>query len=377
MKRIYLLLSCLALTVLSCSRSIHPTVSQQDWGTVDGTPVFLYTLTNSNGVVVKITNYGGIITEFHAPDRNGKMENIVLGLNSLEAYLKGHPAFGCIVGRYINRIGGAKFTLDGVEYQLAKNSNGRHNIHGGRKNFYTKVWEGATSSDSESATLSLTYLSPDMEEGFPGNLKVKVDYILTNDNELRMEYTATTDKPTVVNLSNHSYFNLSGAQESVLDHEIRIYADEFIPTDKDLIPTGEILSVEGTPLDVRNWTQIGERMELLPNGFDNSYCVNGKSGEEPVLIAELRHPESGRTLKTYTTQPGVCFYTAKGLNTKRNTVHGIPYGSSWGACLETQHHPDSPNHDNFPSTVLRPGETYREVTVYQIYFPVTNRSRFR
>lgn len=357
---------CLTMVMSACSEKVSPTVSQENWGTVDEKPVYLYTLTNSNGVMAKITNYGGIITEFHAPDREGNMENIVLGLNSLDAYLKGHPAFGCIVGRYINRIGGAKFTLDGVEYRLAKNSNGRHNIHGGRKNFYNQVWEGATSVDSESATLSLTYLSADMEEGFPGNLQVKVDYILTNDNELRIEYTATTDKPTVVNLSNHSYFNLSGAKESVLDHEVRIYADEYIPTDGDLIPTGEILSVEGTPLDVRQWTRIGARMEQLPGGFDNSFCVKGKSGEKPVLIAELRDSKSGRMLKTYTTQPGVCFYTARGLNTRRNTVHGTPYGNSWGACLETQHHPDSPNHDNFPSTVLRPGETYHEVTVYKL-----------
>ena len=366
MKQIHIILFCLAAILVSCSSKNHPTVSQQDWGTLDGQPVYLYTLTNSNGVMLKITNFGGIITEFHAPDRDGKSDNIVLGLNSLEAYKKGHPAFGCIVGRYINRIGNAKFTLDGTEYQLTKNSNGKHSIHGGHKNFYSKVWEGTTSCNNETATLSLSYLSADMEEGFPGNLKVKVDYILTNKNELRIEYTATTDKPTVVNLSNHSYFNLSGASESVLNHEVRIFADKYIPTDQDLIPTGEIANVEGTPLDVRAWTRIGDRMSQLPNGFDNSFCVKGKNGEEPVLIAELRDPKSGRILKTYTTQPGVCFYTAKGLNTQKNTVHGTPYGSSWGACLETQHHPDSPNHSNFPSTVLRPGETYHEVTIYQI-----------
>lgn len=367
MKKKLLMAFCLCIIMATaCTAEVKTTVSQQDWGTVDNKPVYLYTLTNKNGVTVKITNYGGIITELYAPDRDGNMENIVLGLNSLGAYLKGHPAFGCIVGRYINRIGEAKFTLDGVEYQLAKNSNRKHNIHGGRKNFYHQVWEGTTSNDVESATLSLDYLSVDGEEGFPGNLQVRVDYILTNDNELQIEYTATTDKPTVVNLSNHSYFNLSGGKESVLNHEIRMDADEYIPTDADLIPTGEIASVEGTPLDVRNWTRIGDRMEQLSNGFDHSFCVKGESGREPVLIAELRDPKSGRVLKTFTTQPGVCFYTAKGLNTKRNTVHGIPYGSSWGACLETQHHPDSPNHDNFPSTVLRPGETYHEVTIYKL-----------
>ncbi len=348
----------------ACSEGNTPTASQQEWGTIDGKSVYLYTLTNSNGVTAKITNFGGIITELETPDRNGSMESIVLGLNSLDAYLKGHPAFGCIVGRYINRIGGASFTLDGTEYLLAKNFKRKHSIHGGHKNFCSQVWEGTTMTTDNSATLSLAYLSPDMEEGFPGNLQVRADYILTDNNELRIEFTATTDKPTVVNLSNHSYFNLSGARKSVLGHEVRILADEYIPTDEDLIPTGEIATVENTPLDLRKRTLIGDRMDQLPNGFDNSYCVNGKSGEEPVLIAELRDPESGRTLKTYTTQPGVCFYTGKVLNVKHNTTHGTPYGSSWGACLETQHHPDSPNHPHFPSTVLRPGETYHEVTVY-------------
>lgn len=366
MKLKSLIILCLTLAVAGCSESVRPTVSQEEWGSVEDSTVYLYTLTNSCGTVLKITNYGGIITEFVTPDRNGKMENIVLGLNSLDAYLKGHPAFGCIVGRYINRIGGASFTLDGTEYQLERNANGRHNIHGGRRNFYTRVWEATTSTDRTSATLSLSRLSADMEEGFPGNLQVKVDYTLTNDNELRIDYTATTDKPTVVNLSNHSYFNLSGAKESVLDHEIRILADEYIPTDADLIPTGEIASVQGTPLDLRQPTRIADRMEQLPGGFDNSFCVGGKEGEAPVLIAELYHAKSGRCLKTYTTQPGVCFYTAKGLNTKHNTVHGIPYGSSWGACLETQHHPDSPNHSHFPSTVLRPGQTYRQTTIYKL-----------
>lgn len=368
MKQRIALILCLCLTALLTvsAQAKRPTATQMYWGNTDGKPVFLYTLTNANGMTAKITNYGGIMTEFYAPDRYGKLEDIVLGLNSLDAYLKGHPAFGCIVGRYINRIGGAKFTLDGTEYQLTKNFNGRHSIHGGRKNFYCQVWDGNISCDAESATLSLTYLSADMEEGFPGNLQVKVDYILTNRNELRIEYTATTDKPTVINLANHSYFNLSGGKESVLDHQVRIFADQYIPTDDDLIPTGEILSVKGTPLDVRNWTRIGDRMAELPNGFDNSYCVKGKEGQEPVLIAELWDAKSGRILKTFTTQPGVCFYTAKGLNTRQNTAHGTPYGNSWGACLETQHHPDSPNHANFPSTVLRPGETYRQTTIYQL-----------
>lgn len=367
MKQLLTIVLCLCSTLLLVANPTKnkPTVSQVDWGTVDGKSVYLYTLTNSNGLQAKITNFGGIVVELYAPDKEGQMDNIVLGLDSLESYLKGHPAFGCIVGRYINRIGGAKFTLDGVEYQLTKNSNGKHSIHGGRKNFYTQVWNGVASCNKKGATLSLSYLSADGEEGFPGNLQVKVEYTLTNNNELRIDYTATTDKPTVVNLSNHSYFNLSGAKQSVLNHEVRIFADEYIPTDEDLIPTGEISSVSGTPLDVRQWTRIGERMEQLPHGFDNSYCVKGNNQKKPVLIAELRDPQSGRMLKTFTTQPGVCFYTARGLRIRAHTAHGTPYGNSWGACLETQHHPDSPNHDNFPSTILRPGETYHQVTVYK------------
>lgn len=360
------LIVILSLAFSACGETVKPTVTCQDWGTIGETPVYLYTLTNSNGITVKITNYGGIITEFLAPDAEGCMENIVLGLDSLASYRRGHPAFGCIVGRYINRIGGARFTLDGVEYHLTANADGKHCIHGGRDNFYSKVWDGSTSSDSRSATLSLTYLSADKEEGFPGNLQVRVDYTLTNSDELRIEYTATTDKPTVVNLSNHSYFNLSGAKNSVLDHEVRIYADQYLITDMDLIPTGEIAEVDGTPLDLRDWTRIGDRMEQLPAGFDNSFCVDGRNDAESVLVAELRDPESRRTLQTYTTQPGMCFFTAKAFKTRHHTVHGTPYGSSWGACFETQHHPDSPNHPNFPSTVLRPGETYHEVTVYKV-----------
>lgn len=366
MKRLISTIVIAVIAATACLGKKLPTVSQEYWGTVEGKAVYLYTLTNSHGLVAKITNYGGIVNRLYAPDRNGKLDDIVLGLDSLSDYLKGHPAFGCIVGRYINRIGGAKFTLDGVEYNLAKNSNGRNNIHGGVKNFYTRVWDGKTSADKKSARLTLTYFSKDMEEGFPGNLSVKVVYSLTDNDELKIEYTATTDKPTVVNLSNHSYFNLTGAKENVLNHEVRIFADKYIPTDRDGIPTGEILSVDGTPLDLRHWTRIGDRMPQLPGGFDNSFCVKGRNNAKPKLVAEMREQESGRTLKTYTTQPGLCFYTAKGLNMRRNTAHGTAYGSSWGACFETQHHPDSPNHPNFPSTVLRPGETYHEVTIYKM-----------
>lgn len=356
-------LSIMAITV--CASVNKPSVNVENWGSAESKPVYLFTLTNSNGVMAKITNYGGIIVEFHTPDRSGNMGNIVLGLESLDDYLAGHPAFGCIVGRYINRIGGAKFTLDGTEYVLTANFLRKHNIHGGRKNFSSKVWDATTSSDNQSATLSLAYLSADMEEGFPGNLTVRVDYVLNNDNELQIHYTATTDKPTVLSLSNHSYFNLTACKENVLNHQVRIYADAYTPTDQELIPTGEIIAVEGTPYDLRQWTVINDRLTDLPKGYDNNFCIKGTPGN-PVLAAEMYEPKSGRLLQTYTTEPGLGFYTAYGLNTRdRKTPQGVAYTSSMGACFEAQHYPDSPNKPNFPSTTLRPGQTYKQLTVYK------------
>lgn len=360
-----MLVLCLALASAVSARHAEPAVTCAPWGMADGKAVYLYTLTNGNGVTLKVTNYGAIITELHAPDRQGRTENIVLGLNSLEAYLKGHPCFGSTVGRYIDRIADAEMTIDGVQHRLTRNF-GKHCIHGGRKNFYCQVWDGETTTSRNAATLSLSYLSADGEEGFPGNLRVRVDFTLTTRGEVRIAYTATTDKPTVVNLSNHSYFNLTGGRRDVLDHEVRVLADTYLATDKDRIPTGEMLAVQGTPLDLRQWTRIGESAGQLPGGFDHAYCVKGRSGRKPRLVAELRDWESGRLLQTYTTQPGLCLYTARQLNTRENTTHGTPYGASWGACLETEHFPDSPHHDNFPTTILRPGETYHEVTIYKL-----------
>lgn len=363
--KINLILLFSLFVAAACASTSEPTISTADWGSVDSKPVYLFTLTNSNGVTAKITNYGGIVVEFTTPDRNGKMDNIVLGLGTLDDYLAGHPAFGCIVGRYINRISGAKFSLDGKEYNLATNWLGKHTIHGGRNNFSSKVWDATTSSDKQSAILSLTYLSADMEEGFPGNLAVKVDYVLNNDNELQIHYTATTDKPTVLNLSNHSYFNLTGCKENVLGHQVRIYADAYTPTDKELIPTGEIASVEGTPYDLRQWTVINDRSTELPEGYDNNFCIKGTPGNV-VLAAEMYEPKSGRLLQTYTTEPGLGFYTAHGLNGRNKSPQGVAYTSSMGACFETQHYPDSPNNPSFPSTVLRPGETYTQLTIYKV-----------
>jgi len=353
------------IAMSSCTSTIEPDITGEQWGTADTNPVYLYTLTNSNGVTAKITNYGGIVVEFLAPDRDGKMENIVLGLGSLEDYLAGHPSLGCIVGRFANRIGDAKFTLDGTEYTLAAN-NGKNHIHGGGKHrFSNKVWDATTSSDKQSATLSLVCTAADMEEGYPGNMTVKVDYVLNNDNELQIHYTATTDKPTVVNLTNHSYFNLTGCKEDILGHQVRIDADAYTPVDEGNIPTGEIRPVDNTPFDLRQWTVIRDRLTDLPKGYDHNFCVKGTVGN-PVLIAELYDPKSGRLLQTFTTEPGVQFYTAAGMDGKKKNAQGVAFTSFMGLCFEAQHYPDSPNKPHFPVTMLRPGETYTQLTIYKV-----------
>ena len=338
----------IAFAFIACTSALRPTITGEDWGLVDSKNVYLYTLTNSNGLTAKISNYGGIITAFYVPDKNGNFENIVLGPEKFEN-VAGFSSQGCIIGRYANRIGNAKFTLDGVEYALAAN-NGKNHIHGGIKQFRHKVWDASTSSDDKSATLSLVCTAADMEEGYPGNMKIKVDYVLNNDNELQIRYTATTDKPTVLNLTNHAYFNLTSSKEDVRGHQVRIYADAYTPVDDEKIPTGEIAAVAGTPFDLRQWTVISDRLTELPSGYDHNFCLKGTPGKA-VLAAELYEPESGRLLQTYTTEPGVQFYTA---------------GTTFrGACFEAQHYPDSPNKPHFPSTVLRPGETYSQVTVYK------------
>ena len=363
MKYCFIILSGI-ISITSCKSINKPSITGEEWGSVDSKSVYLYTLTNSNGITVQITNYGGIIVAFLAPDKNEKMENIVLGLGSLEDYLAGHPSLGCIIGRYANRIGNAKFILDDTEYTLAAN-NGKNHIHGGVKRFSNKVWDAITSGDGQSATLSLTCTSADMEEGYPGNLTVKADYILNNDNELQIRYTATTDKPTVLNLTNHSYFNLTGCKRDILGHQVKIYADAYTPADNENIPTGEIAPVEGTPFDLRQWTIISDRLTDLPKGYDNNFCVEGTSGNA-VLAAELYEPESGRLLQTYTTEPGVQFYTACNLDGKKKNPQGVAFSPFMGACFEAQHYPDSPNKPDFPTTALRPGETYTQETIYKV-----------
>jgi aldose 1-epimerase len=350
------------MMLFSC-KSPKPAVTVKEWGKADGRTVKLYTLTNSNGVSAEITDYGGIVVSFYTPDKNGDFENIVLGLSHPDDYLAGHPSLGCIIGRYANRIGNAKFTLNGVEYPLAAN-NGKNHIHGGIRRFGHKVWDAGVSSDAFSATLSLNCTAADMEEGYPGNMKVNVDYVLNNDNELQIRYTAVTDRATVLNLTNHSYFNLTGCRENVLGHQVTVYADEYTPVNEENIPTGEILPVSGTVYDLRQQTVIADRVAVLPKGYDHNYCVKG-TPDQPVLAAELYEPKSGRLLQTFTTEPGIQFYTSYNLDGSKKSPSGVAYTPFMGVCFEAQHYPDSPNQPNFPSTVLNPGDTYRQTTVYK------------
>jgi aldose 1-epimerase len=343
-----------------------PPVQKSDYGKLaDGTAVDLYTLTNANGVVVKVITYGGIVTEWHAPDRDGKTADIVLGCPDLKTYEAGHPFFGAIVGRVANRIGNARFTLDGKEYRVAANS-GPHSLHGGKKGFDKHVWHAEP--DAAHTAVRLTRTSPDGEEGYPGTLKVAVRYALTDANELRIDYEATTDKPTPVNLTNHSYFNLAGhASGTVLDQEMTIAADRYTPGDADLLPTGKIESVAGTPFDFTRPTVIGSRFGELKNkpvGYDVNYVLNAE-GKLSQLAARAHDPRSGRVLEMYTTEPGVQFYTSNFLDGTQQGKGGVMYRQYAAFCLEAQHFPDALHHANFPSIVLRPGETYRQTTIYK------------
>jgi aldose 1-epimerase len=328
----------------------------------DGAEVDLYTLANANGLSAKFTSYGAIITELHVPDRQGKLVDVVLGFDNLEQYLKGHPFFGATVGRVANRIAKGRFTLDGQTYALATN-NGPNHLHGGLKGFDKKVWQAEA---QPGAAVKFTCTSPDGEEGYPGKLAVAVTMSLTDANELRLDYTATTDKPTPVNLTNHSYFNLAG-EGSALDHEMLIAADYFTPSDSTLIPTGEIEPVKVTPMDFTTPQPIGARFAQLhanPIGYDHNYVLNA-GGKSLGLVARVREPKSGRVMEVHTTQPGVQFYTANFLNGSLTGKRGVVYNQHCAFCLETQHFPDSVNQTKFPSVILRPGQTYRQTTIYK------------
>jgi aldose 1-epimerase len=328
----------------------------------DGTAVDIYALENANGLLAKVTNYGTIISELHVPDRHGKSGDVVLGFDNLEQYLKGHPCFGCTVGRVANRIAKGRFTLDGKTYTLAVN-NGPNHLHGGLEGFDKKVWKAEPQSG---AAVRFTYTSPDGEEGYPGTLAAAVTMTLTDDNELRLDYRATTDKPTPVNLTNHSYFNLAGDGDA-LRHELMIAADYYTPSDSTLIPTGEIKPVKGTPMDFTRPQAIGalfSQLQSVPPGYDHNFVLNG-GGKGLALAARVYEPESGRVMEVHTTEPGVQLYTANFLDGSLTGKGGVVYQQHAAFCLETQHFPDAVNQPRFPSVILRPGQIYRQTTVFK------------
>ncbi len=340
--------------------SMH--ITKEVFGNIDNKEVQLYTLKNGSGFTVKITNYGGIVTSIIAPDKNGNMDNVVLGYDNLEGYLKETPYFGAIVGRYANRIAKGKFTLDGTEYSLAVN-NGPNHLHGGMKGFDKVIWDAEEFQSENEAGLKLNYLSVNGDEGYPGNLAVKIIYTLTQVNELKIEYTVITDKPTPINLSHHSYFNLSGTSgRDILEHELFIDADKYTAVGETLIPTGELLDVTG-PMDFRKPITVGGRINDVPGGYDHNYVLNNKGTFGKV--AELSDMVSGRIMEVYTDEPGMQFYSGNFLDSSITGHGGMIYKKHFGLCLEAQHFPDSPNHPEFPNTILRPGEEYKQKTVYK------------
>lgn len=342
-------------------------ITSEVFGTLaDGQTVSLYTLVNANGMKVKVTNYGGIVTSLEVPDKNGKFEDVVLGYDKLDGYLKDSPYFGALIGRYGNRIAKGKFTLNGKTYTLATNDGANH-LHGGLKGFDKVVWDAEIVKTENSVGLKLSYLSKDGEEGYPGNLSCSVTYTLTNENELKIDYEATTDKPTPVNLTHHGYFNLAGQGNcDILNHVMMINADKYTPVDDGLIPTGELKSVKDTPMDFTTPEKIGARIEQVKGGYDHNYVLNNQSGKM-ALAARVYEETSGRVMDVFTTEPGIQFYSGNFLDGTITGKSGKVYHKYYGFCLETQHYPDSPNKPKFPSVILNPGETYTHHTVYKFY----------
>jgi len=361
-----LILSAFALAVA------QPSITREDFGkTGEGRSVDIYTLKNANGMEARITNYGGIVVSLTAPDRRGKFADVVLGYNDLDSYMKPpFPYFGAIIGRYGNRIAKGRFTLNGVEYKLAVN-NGENHLHGGIKGFDKVVWTASRRETAAGPALVLDYESKDGEEGYPGNLDARVVYTLTNNNELKIEYTESTDKDTVVNLTHHSYFNLRGeGNGDILEHRLTLKANRFIPTDAGSIPTGEIRPVANTAFDFHFGATIGARINnddeqlKFGNGYDHTYVINGRPGRLRQA-ASVYERTTGRVMDVWTTEPGVQLYTGNFLDGSITGKSGKPYPRRSGFCLETQHYPDSPNRPNFPTTTLRKGTTYHSVTIYR------------
>jgi aldose 1-epimerase len=362
------------LALIGCStppaepeHSASPGIEHKVFGKLsDGTEVRIYTLTNGKGMVAKVAEYGAMLTELWVPDSDGKLADVVLGFENLEQYLNGPSYFGATVGRVANRIADGKFTLDGKEYVLGTNRPPNH-LHGGFKGFDKRVWKlSALRVTDSDAAVEFSYISADGEEGYPGTLRVSVVYTLTSANELRIDYRATTDKATPVNLTNHSFFNLAGSG-SILDHLLRLNATYYTPADATLIPTGEIAAVRRTGLDFTRSRRMGERIEefrTYANGYDHNFVLN-RRGPGLALCARVEEPKSGRVMEIWTTEPGAQFYTGNRLDGKFTGIGGVVYNQHSAFCLEPHHFPDSLNHPNFPSVVLRPGDTFNSTTVYR------------
>ena len=332
--------------------------------TPDARPVDEYVLSNRLGTIAKVITYGATLTELHIPDRNGTFEDVVLGFDDLPSYLRGHPYLGATIGRVANRIARGRFRLYDVNYVLATND-GLNHLHGGLKGFDKVFWQAHPVQVNEGQGVNLSYFSRDGEEGYPGNLTVRVIYVLTETNELRIEYSASTDKATPVNVTNHSYFNLAGAEHTnILGHSLSLTADQYTPVDDHLIPTGEIRPVEDTPLDFRQSSSIGARLAKLPGGYDHNFVLN-RSGSGLTSAARVHEPTTGRSMEVLTIEPGIQFYSGNFLDGSLKGKGGVAYGKYQGFCLETQHFPDSVNHPNFPTTILKPGETYTQTTIHR------------
>ncbi len=358
-----------ALCILACTSPItygdkKMTIEKQDFGKIHRPQgVYLYTMTNKNGLIAKVTDYGAILTELHVPDRDGNLADVVLGYPNLEGYVGDGWKMGATVGRYANRISNASFTIDGTEYKITTNL-GKDHIHGGKKGFDDQIWNAEPIESDNAVAVKFSYTSPNGEEGFPGKLDVTVTYTLTNDNELKIDYEATTDKSTVVNLTNHSYFNLAGHDNGhILDHVLTINAETYTDADDRRFPTGQIKSVKDTPIDFTKPVPIGARIKQAGGIYDHNYCITDADGSVK-LAARVTEPKSGRVMELYTTQPGVQLFTPNysgSMKGKDNTS----YTGYAAFCLETQHYPDSPNKPNFPSTILRPGEQYKHTAVFK------------
>ena len=340
-------------------------VTRESYGTLaDGTAVDLYTLTNAAGLRARLTNYGAILVSLEVPDRDGKPADITLGYDTLDGWVKDTSYFGATIGRYGNRIAGGRFTLGDTEVTLATN-NGENHLHGGIKGFNKVVWQAKPVKQADAVGVEFTYVSKDMEEGYPGTLSATVVYTLTADNALKISYEAATDKPTVVNLTHHSYFNLAGQGTSdILGHELMLNADRYTPVDEGLIPTGELAPVAGTSMDFTTPAAIGARIDQVPGGYDHNFVLRSSDGSL-ALAARVVEPTSGRVMEILTTEPGIQFYAGNFLDGSITGKAGKAYHKHYGFCLETQHFPDSPNQPDFPSTVLRPGEKYTHVTVHR------------